>query len=314
MAHGTAQAEVVEAPDKEALVNRNPHTNFATVQASRPDYDPTAAWSPSKTPNPPWKYGDGANSAEWKDHGMLDIDPQEPGRATNLTYKLMISSTVPRPIALVSTLSPEGVQNVAPFSYFQAVCADPPLYSVTFVGERANDSLRNVLATKEGCISIISDWWIEAANATSINTPRHISEWPLSGLHPKPASVVKPPYASESAFSMELKYHSHQDIIGKAGVRTATLVLLEAVLFHVREDAIGADKATVDIAKLRPVWRGGGITYGTSFQGFELPRPVAFRTIRETLEIKKLVGEGEEGRRDAVDRKGDQKASKPASL
>lgn len=61
----------------------------------------------------------------------------------------MISSTVPRPIALLGTISATGVQNVAPFSYFQAVCADPPLYSVVFVGEQPNDSLKNVLQAKE---------------------------------------------------------------------------------------------------------------------------------------------------------------------
>lgn len=286
-------SEGVEAPDKEALVNRNPHPNFGAVEASRPAYPVDLQWTPTKTPDPSWKYGDGAIHSEWQQHSMASIDPHEPGRASTLNYKLMISSVVPRPIALVSTISAEGVLNVAPFSYFQAVTADPPVYSVCFAGEVANDSLRNVMDTREACISIVSDWFIEAANATSINTPRNISEWQLSGLHPQPSDIVKPPYAAESAFSVEMKYHSHQDIIGKAGVRTATLVLLEAVLFHVREDALGKDKATVDISKLRPVWRGGGIIYGTCGHGFELPRPEAFRTVRETAEVKKLLGGGD---------------------
>ncbi|KIW00491.1 uncharacterized protein PV09_08012 [Verruconis gallopava] len=281
----------IEAPDKEALVDRNPHKNFAEVEASREDYIYDQHWKPSKTPNPKWRFGDGANNDEWKKHAMLTIDPNEIGRPSNLNYKLMISSTVPRPIALVSTVSMDGaVENIAPFSYFQAVCADPPLYSICFVGEVPNDSLRNVMDTKECCISVVSDSFIEAANATSINTPPHISEWSLSGLHPKQSKIVKPPHTAESAFSIELKYHSHQDIISpKKGVRTATLVLLEAVLFHVREDSIDKNRSTVDISKLRPVWRGGGITYGTSFQGFELPRPAAFRTLLDTKEVKEIL-------------------------
>ena len=283
----------IEAPDKEALVERNPHRNFTEVEAARPDYKRGQIWKPSKTPNPDWRFGDGANDEEWKKHGMLEIDPQEEGRPSNLNYKLMISSTVPRPIALLSSLSAQGVRNVAPFSYFQAVCADPPLYSVCFVGEQPNDSLRNVMDTRECCISIISDSFIEAANATSINTPPQISEWGLSGLHPKTGKIVKAPYAEEAVFSIELKYHSHQDIIGKANVRTATMILLEAVMFHVREDSIDSKRATVDISKLRPVWRGGGITYGTAFQGFELPRPVAFRQVVDTKEVKELVAGGE---------------------
>ncbi|KAK5123606.1 hypothetical protein LTR85_002644 [Meristemomyces frigidus] len=301
MAPSAVVPEGVEAIDKEAIVGRNPHPDFGAVEASRPEYPVDLQWTPTKTPDPLWKYGDGATHSKWQQHSLITIDPHEPGRASTLNYKLMISSAVPRPIALVSTVSAEGVQNVAPFSYFQNVTADPPIYSVCFAGEEANDSLRNVMDTKEACISIVSDWFVEAANATSINTPRHISEWQLSGLHPQSSDMVKPPYAAESAFSVELKYYSHQTIIGKAGVRSATLVLLEAVRFHVREDALGKDKATVDIAKLRPVWRGGGITYGTCAHGFELPRPEAFRVVRETAEVKKLMGEDEQGRNSIED-------------
>lgn len=75
----------------------------------------------------------------------------------------MISSTVPRPIALVSTISADGKStNLAPFSYFQNVCDDPPLYSLCFVGKGDPvDTHRNLLETGECCISIISDWFIE---------------------------------------------------------------------------------------------------------------------------------------------------------
>jgi flavin reductase (DIM6/NTAB) family NADH-FMN oxidoreductase RutF len=78
-------------------------------------------------------------------------------------YKLMISTTVPRPIALVSTVSVDGQStNLAPFSYFQNVCADPPLYSLSFVGTgEPIDTLRNLLETGECCISIIGDWFVE---------------------------------------------------------------------------------------------------------------------------------------------------------
>lgn len=286
----TQQSLQVEAPDKEALVQRDPHRDFHVVEASRPVYDTSCQWTATKTPNPDWAYGDGAKKEAWQQHTMLDIDPNEPTRPSNLNYKLMISSTVPRPIALMSTVSESNTRNLAPFSYFQAVCADPPLYSISFVGEQPNDSLRNVLDTKEACISIISDSFVEAANASSINTPPHVSEWPLTGLHPHTGRLVSPPYALESPFSMELVYHSHQDIVSpRSGRRTATLVLLRAVYFHVWQDAIGQDLATVDIAALRPVFRAGGITYGTCLHGFELPRPEAFRNVRERPEIHSLL-------------------------
>lgn len=99
----------IEAFDKACLVNRNPHADFPTVEASRPDYDISKIWSYSKTPNPVWQPGDGASSQEWRNHKLLGIDPADPCRTANATSKLMISSTVPRPIALVSTITADGL-------------------------------------------------------------------------------------------------------------------------------------------------------------------------------------------------------------
>ncbi|KAH6677714.1 hypothetical protein B0J14DRAFT_584995 [Halenospora varia] len=286
----------IEAYDKEALVQRNPHKDFATVEASRPDYNPEAVWIPSKTPNSSWKPGDGASREGW-DKKSIAIDPHSPGRTVNQNYKLMISSTVPRPIALVSTVSADGTcKNLAPFSYFNNVSNDPPLYSLSFHGEEANDSLRNLLETGELSISIVSDWFLEAANFTSVNTPPQISEWMVSGLHPAKSSKVAPPHVAESAFSMECRLHSTIPIYSKtvcredgSPVRTATLVLAEALMFHVREDAIDEKRETVDIRVLRPVWRGGGITYGNCFSGWETPRPDAFRILRQTSPVKDIL-------------------------
>lgn len=91
-----------------------------------------------------------------------------------------------------------------------------------------------------------------------------------------------PPSVSESAFSIECKLHSSQDLLNNEGTSTATLVLIEALVFHVRGDVIAKDplKATVDLKLLFPVWRGGGITYGTCFQGFERPRPATWRKVK----------------------------------
>jgi flavin reductase (DIM6/NTAB) family NADH-FMN oxidoreductase RutF len=291
------QTPPVEAFDKEALVKRNPHENFIEVEASRPDCDASKSWIATKTPNPSWKPDDGASRNVWEKSQLIAIDPQATSRTVNQNYKLMISTTVPRPIALVSTVAADGTQNLAPFSYFNNVTNDPPLYSLSFHGEEANDSLRNLLDTGECCISTISDWFLEAANFTSVNTPPQISEWPLSGLHPLKSSKVQAPHVAESAFSIECKLHTTVPIFSKAvvkddgsPVRTATHVLVEAVMFHVRGDAVDEAKETVDIKVLRPVWRGGGITYGSCFSGWETPRPDSFRILRETQAVKDILG------------------------
>lgn len=287
----------VEAYDKEALVKRNPHSNFDAVEASRPDYDTTKTWTPSKTPNSTWKPGDGSSRDDWQKRSLVKIDPTSPSRTINQNYKLMISSTVPRPIALISTTSVDGQRrNLAPFSYFNNVSNDPPLYSISFHGTEANDSLRNLLETKELCISIVSDWFLEAANFTSINTPPQISEWELSGLHPIESCKVKAPYVAESAFSMECTLHSvlpihSKTVLGEDGefMKTATHVLVEAVMFHVREDAIDEQQETVSLEVLRPVWRGGGITYGSCFDGWETPRPEPFRVLRQVESVRSIL-------------------------
>jgi len=287
----------IEAYDKEALVNRNPHANFAEVEASRPDYDPTSFWVPTKTPKPSWEPGDGASMNGWEGKSMVPIDPHGPDRTTNQNYKLMISTTVPRPIALVSTISADGKrQNIAPFSYFSNVASDPPTYSISFAGKEAIDTLRNIEETGELCINIVSDWFLEAANFCSVNTPAYVSEWPLAGLHPLKSTKVRPPHVAESAFGMECKLLSITPLFSKTKVnddgspqRANTLILVEAVMFHAREDAIDEKRETVDIKILRPVWRGGGITYGTCFGGWETPRPDSFRKLRETQRIKDIL-------------------------
>jgi flavin reductase (DIM6/NTAB) family NADH-FMN oxidoreductase RutF len=228
-------------------------------------------------------------------------------------YKLMISSTVPRPIALVSTISKDGnMENLAPFSYFNNVCNDPPRYSIPFHGELPTDSLRNLLETKECCISIVSDWFLEAMNMSSVNTPPDISEWPLSGLHVSKSDVVRPGFVTESAFSMECRFHNILPVFSKNEVdakgekkRTATHILVEAVMFHVREDTIDDKMETIDIKVLRPVWRGGGITYGSCFEGWKTPRPGPFRELRETEAVQEILEKVKSAKNQSSDNKVD---------
>jgi flavin reductase (DIM6/NTAB) family NADH-FMN oxidoreductase RutF len=132
---------------------------------------------------------------------------------------------------------------------------------------------------------------VEAMNFSSINTPPNFSEWPLTGLTPSPSKIIQPASIAESAVSVECRLHSHQDLINRHGTRTATLVLVEAVMWHVKEDIIREDpaRATAQLKLLRPVWRGGGITYGTCLQGFELPRPATWKKVKEEKEVSDIL-------------------------
>lgn len=120
----STKPEPTKAQNGAADVKRDPIAEFAAVEAGRPPYDHSQHWEMSKTPNPEWKIGSGA-SIDCKDRKFLAIDPQEEGRSVVSNYKLMISSTVPRPIAMVSTVTADGqTKNLAPFSFYNCVTAD----------------------------------------------------------------------------------------------------------------------------------------------------------------------------------------------
>ncbi len=122
---------------------------------------------------------------------------------------------------------------------------------------------------------MISEHYLEAANATSINAPYGISEWALTGLTPAPSKEVKPNRVKEAIFSIEGKLFSTQEFESRAtpGKKTGVLAIVEGVRFWVREDAINEEKNIIDPAILRPMSRLGGITYGRTTEGVEIPRP-----------------------------------------
>ncbi|EEY16525.1 flavoprotein oxygenase [Verticillium alfalfae VaMs.102] len=163
---------------------RNPHGDFKAVEAARPDFDSSASFHYTKTPAPGWQYGDGANTSSSASH--VAIDPHAAGRPAGFNYKFLISAITPRPIAFLSTRARDGSENLAPFSYFNMINHDPPLFSVGFSSGLAapKDSLRNLVETERVVINIISEPFLEAANATSINAPHGVSEWHVAGLTP----------------------------------------------------------------------------------------------------------------------------------
>src|ERR1700722_14343888 len=122
------------------------------------------------------------------------IDPKH--TEPHNVYKLLIGSVVPRPIAHVSTVSPEGKPNLAPFSFFTVASANPPVVCFTPAirpdGQR-KDTLRNAEATKEFVVNIVSEEFARQMNATSADFPYGVSEFDKTGLTPIPSDIVKPP-------------------------------------------------------------------------------------------------------------------------
>ncbi|KAI8580390.1 hypothetical protein K450DRAFT_236828 [Umbelopsis ramanniana AG] len=226
----------------------------------------------SQVPHPAWKP---QNSQGRSEHAVqkVALDPQEIGPGNS--YKLLIGGVVPRPIAFVSTRSKTGLLNLAPFSFFNVVCNDPPTVaiSIAMAGGHQKDTATNILDSGEFVVNIISEWFAEAANYTSIDAPPGQSEFQLSGLTPIDSLQVQAPRVKESAYQMECKLVHHLPIINKEGKTTFLHIIGEICMFHIDDDVVDTNSYHVSLEKLRPLSRLGGISYGRTTEGYEIPRP-----------------------------------------
>jgi flavin reductase (DIM6/NTAB) family NADH-FMN oxidoreductase RutF len=186
------------------------------------------------------------------------------------SYKLLAGSIVPRPIAFVSTISPEGATNLAPFSFFNAVCSEPPILCFS-VANRVppKDTVANIRATGEFVVNIVSEAIAEQMNACSGDYPAGVSEFDVSGLTPEASDLVKPPCVRESPVNMECKLVQIVDCGTRAG--GASLIVGEVVRFHFDPEI--ADNFRIDPEKLRAVGRMGGNQYIRTEDRFEMIRP-----------------------------------------
>jgi flavin reductase (DIM6/NTAB) family NADH-FMN oxidoreductase RutF len=207
---------------------------------------------------------------------MLSFDPAHES-AQNI-YKLMIGAIVPRPIAFVSSLDARGVRNLAPFSFFNGVSADPPvvLFCTSVRREDAKrgigahkDTLLNVIATREFVVNIVTEAIAEKMNLTSAQVPPDVDEFELAGLTPLPSELVKPPRVAESPVHMECRLRQIIEVSDRP--QGSAIVLGDVLRFHVREDVV--DNYRIDADRLAAIGRMGGPTYTRTRDRFDLKRP-----------------------------------------
>jgi flavin reductase (DIM6/NTAB) family NADH-FMN oxidoreductase RutF len=169
---------------------------------------------------------------------------------------------VPRPIAWVSTTSADGVDNLAPHSFFTVACVDPPVVQFTSVGRK--DSLANAEATGEFTVSLVPEWLFEEANATATDFPRERGEFTEVGLDKEPSTRVRPPRVAQSPVALECTLHST--------VRLGNSTVVFGRVVH----AAVADAVLVDghpeIGLLKPLARLGRDEWATIGRVLEKPR------------------------------------------
>ena len=167
-------------------------------------------------------------------------------------YKLLTAVVVPRPIAWVSTVSAEGVVNLAPHSFFTVACTDPPVIQFTSVGRK--DSLNNVEATREFVVALTPERLFEQVNATGTNFPPEIDEFAAVGLTQEPSERVRPPRVAESPVALECVLQ------GTVSFGNCTVVFGRVVLASIDSDVLDGDHPVFE--KLAPLSRLGRDEWG----------------------------------------------------
>jgi flavin reductase (DIM6/NTAB) family NADH-FMN oxidoreductase RutF len=199
-------------------------------------------------------------------------------------YAILLNSVAPRPIAWVSTLSTSGQLNLAPFSFFNVVCVDPPLLAFApglrrprqpeaGSGEarrgEPKDTLRNIRETKEFVVNIVTYELAEAMNLTSGEYDASVNEFEVAKLTPQASAIVRPPRVADSPVSFECRLHQILDFSTKP--TSGSLVIGEIVSIHMNDAHLKDSK--LDRNSLDLIGRMGGNQYTRTTQRFEMVRP-----------------------------------------
>lgn len=196
----------------------------------------------------------------------------------DLPKNLFKACITPRPIGWLSTLNPDGTPNLAPFSYFNVICDNPPMVMFATMDSHIEggpkDTLRNVEETGEFVVNVATFELREQVNLTSANLPRKHSEFEYSGLEYLPSVLVKPFRVKSSPIQMECKYYQSVQlpVISKDDINRMVIGTVELV--HINP-AILTD-GFIDYDKFQPIARLGYNQYAvvTAKNIFKLDRPV----------------------------------------
>jgi len=202
---------------------------------------------------------------------MIVIDPERQSAQDN--YKLLIGSIIPRPIALVTTLSANGVLNAAPFSFFNIVSSNPPMVSLSV--QRKNgiqkDTARNAVAQGAFVVHIADETYVEAMNATAAQVASDISEVELAGLTAVASDRIKVPGVLEASIRMECVLEQALPLGGTEDSPACDLLIGRVVRFHIADSLY--ENGRIDPDGLKPVSRLAGQDYAKLGERFTLVRP-----------------------------------------
>ncbi len=205
----------------------------------------------------------------------MHFDPADGMRPAPFKHSVYNALVVPRPVGWISTISAEGVVNLAPYSFFNSLSGDPPCVMYCPNGSHieggVKDSLLNVEQTGEFVFNLCTWDLREQMNASSASVPRSVDEMAEAGLAAAPSIKVKPPRVAASPIQLECRRLQVIELPqGRDGTRNH-VVIGQVVHIHVADEVI--ENGMIDIKKVRPLARLGYLSYATIDNVFEMPRP-----------------------------------------
>jgi flavin reductase (DIM6/NTAB) family NADH-FMN oxidoreductase RutF len=187
-------------------------------------------------------------------------------------YKLLTGTIIPRPIGWISTIDENGINNLAPFSYFNMVSSDPPcvMFSTRRDNNQNKDTLNNVLQNGEFVVNLVTLDVVDQMNATSDSVASNIDEFELANLTPIDSVFVKPKRVKESLVHFECEKIHHYFIDNEIG-GGACVIIGKVITMHI-DDSILMENHKIDLEKYKPVARLAGSNYSKLGELFQIKR------------------------------------------
>ena len=187
-------------------------------------------------------------------------------------YKLLTGTVIPRPIGWISTIDNNGINNLAPFSFFNVVSEDPPhvMFSTVRTGNKNKDTLNNILENKQFVVNLVTEEVVEKMNATSQSVAADIDEFKLANVTPIDATYIKPKRVKESLvhFECEMVHHYFIENHQNGG---ACIIIGKIITMHI-DDSILMENHRINLDKYKPVARLAGSNYSKLGEIFSIKR------------------------------------------
>lgn len=206
----------------------------------------------------------------YKQHTTMQFDIQH--TESSALYKLLTGTVIPRPIGWISTIDTNGINNLAPFSFFNVVSEDPPhvMFSTVRTGNKNKDTLNNILDNNQFVVNLVTEDIVEQMNTTSQSVAADIDEFELANVTPIDSVYIQPKRVKESLvhFECEMVHHYFIENHKNGG---ACIIIGKIITMHI-DDSILMENHRINIETYKPVARLAGSNYSKLGEIFSIKR------------------------------------------